>query len=91
MEVLAYVAKRGPQARVQAAGFVDDLRADPNVTILPQTTDLFDRALDLYRQRPDKGYSLTDCMSMIICKDLGITRVLTHDKHFQQEGLAILL
>ncbi len=43
------------------------------------------------RNRPDKGYSLTDCMSMIACRDLGITDVLTHDRHFAQEGFAVLL
>ena len=36
------------------------------------------------------GYSLTDCVSMVVMKQLGITEVLTHDKHFTQENFRIL-
>lgn len=52
---------------------------------------LCDIRKELYRQRMDKGYSLTDCMSMVVCRDLGVTEVLSHDHHFEQEGFAILL
>jgi len=44
----------------------------------------------LYEQRPDKEYSLTDCISMQVMKAMGITEVLTHDRHFVQEGFIIL-
>jgi predicted nucleic acid-binding protein len=30
-------------------------------------------------------------MSMVVCADLGIAEVLSHDHHFEQEGFAILL
>ncbi len=43
------------------------------------------------RPRLDKEYSLTDCMGMVICREYGITDVLTHDHHFAQEGFTILL
>ena len=55
------------------------------------TPQLLERAIDLYEQRPDKTYSLTDCISMIICRDRGITDVLTSDKDFEQEGFTRLL
>ena len=45
----------------------------------------------LQRRRLDKGYSLTDCMSMVLCHEQGISDVLKHDRHFEQEGFAILL
>ena len=51
----------------------------------------FDAGLELYRRRPDKGYSLTDTMSMVICREHDIEQVLTHDRHFAQEGFEILL
>lgn len=47
--------------------------------------------LDLYGARPDKGYSLTDCISMQTMRDRGIVEVLTHDHHFEQEGFVLLL
>ncbi len=91
VEVLAHVSGLGHFAREEAVGTVGDLRADPNVTIIPQTPELFEDGLTLYRARLDKGYSLTDCMSMSICRRFAITEVLTHDRHFEQEGFAILL
>jgi predicted nucleic acid-binding protein len=41
--------------------------------------------------RPDKGYSLTDCVSMLVMRQEGITEILTHDIHFTQEGFTKLL
>ena len=91
VEVLAHVSGLGPSARSEVVGTVDDLRADPNVTIIPQTPALFDAGLDLYRQRPDKTYSMTDCMSMVVCRERGITGVLTYDRDFEQEGFVAML
>ncbi len=90
-ELLAYVAKRGAHARAEAVGLIDDMQLDPAWTLIRQMPDHLDRAFDLYRRRLDKGYSLTDCMSMVVCGDLGIGEVLSHDRHFEQEGFAILL
>jgi len=91
VEVLASFSKRGSGARLVAVDLVDTLRADPRVTIVHQTPALFFSGVDLYRRRLDKGYSLTDCMSMMVCRELAIDAVLTHDRHFEQEGFDILL
>ena len=40
--------------------------------------------------RPDKGYSLTDCISMATMRKKGLTEVLTNDRHFEQEGFRAL-
>ena len=45
----------------------------------------------LYKARPDKEYSLTDCISMEAMRQEGISEILTHDNHFTQEGFTILL
>ena len=45
---------------------------------------------ELYANLLDKGYSLTDCVSMSVMKQMGIYEILTHDKNFAQEGLTIL-
>jgi predicted nucleic acid-binding protein len=91
VEVLAFMAESGPRGRNAALEVVDDAKRAPNVTVIPQTHELFEAGLALYRRRPDKGYSLTDCMSMAICRDRGIEQVLTHDRHFAQEGFEVLL
>jgi predicted nucleic acid-binding protein len=44
-----------------------------------------------YTKRPDKGYSLTDCISMLIMRQHGINEALTSDDHFTQEGFTKLL
>ena len=91
VEVFAYFAGRGRHQRLEVVGLVEVLVADPRVTIVHQSADLFFAGVDLYRRRLDKGYSLTDCMSMVLCSEQGIAGVLTHDRHFEQEGFAILL
>jgi uncharacterized protein len=63
---------------------------DPSIQVLPQTSADFAAALALYEARPDKGYGLTDCRSMVALRALGISEVLTNDHHFTQEGFTIL-
>jgi predicted nucleic acid-binding protein len=89
-EVLNWFSGAGPYWRGKAATFVHNLRNDPNVDVLPQTRTDFDTALALYEARLDKGYSLTDCRSMVAMRALGVTEVLTNDHHFTQEGFTIL-
>ena len=91
VELLAFFAEKGERYRRAAVQLVDALEADARTTIVRQTPELFAAGLNLYRRRPDKGYSLTDCMSMTICAQFGVTEVLTHDKHFEQEGFVRLL
>ena len=65
--------------------------ADPSITVLPQTRQRFEDGFALYKARPDKEYSLTDCITMEAMRQEGITEILTHDNHFTQEGFTILL
>ena len=44
----------------------------------------------MYKDRPDKEYSLTDCLSMQVMCQEGLTEALTNDPHFTQEGFHIL-
>jgi predicted nucleic acid-binding protein len=69
---------------------VRDILGDPTTQVLPQTSADFAAALALYEARPDKGYSATDCRSMLAMRSLAIVEVLTNDHHFTQEGFRIL-
>jgi predicted nucleic acid-binding protein len=89
-EFLNALAGTGPVGRAYAAATVHDIRNDPNAVVLPQSRADFDAALALYEARPDKGYSLTDCRSMVALRALSLSEVLTNDHHFTQEGFAIL-
>jgi len=91
IELLTFFSGFGREGRESAAMYAAELRADPLVTVVTHTEDLYDAAFTLYRERPDKSYSMVDCIGMVICKDRGITEVLTADHDFEQEGLTILL
>ena len=54
------------------------------------TTDEVLGGLELYDARPDKGYSLIDCISMHTMRAEGLTEALTNDRHFEQEGFRAL-
>ncbi len=58
--------------------------------VVPQSRESFVGGLELYRARPDKWYSLVDCISMRTMRREGLTDVLTNDRHFEQEGFRAL-
>lgn len=90
-ELLALVSRGNERVRVGAAQYVSDLMKEHNVRVIGISDELFLRGIEFYRQRPDKRYSLTDCVSMLICRDIKITNVLTSDHDFGHEGFQILL
>ena len=68
-----------------------DLSDDHRVTIVPADHDLFAQGVDLYAQRPDKEWSLTDCISFIVMRQYGLSDALTADRHYEQAGFKVLL
>src|SRR5436190_24131242 len=90
-EVLNYFSGYGPDARRKTCDFINDILADESVETLSQTHDEFLAGVTLYGARLDKSYSLTDCVSMNVMRERGISDVLTHDEHFAQEGFRNLL
>jgi hypothetical protein len=67
------------------------LRDDPTVSISPSTSELFAAGVELYAGRPDKEWSLTDCISFVVMQREGLTDALTGDRHFEQAGFSALL
>jgi len=89
-ELLNYFSKRGYLLRRKASQLYLAISNSPDIQLITYTSKLRQAGFDLYQQRPDKGYSMTDCVSMILMKKLNITEALTNDKHFVQEGFTIL-
>ena len=79
------------RARVRFVELVRSLRSDSTTTIVAASSDLFDRGLQLFSERGDKDWSLTDCISFVVMRDRGITEAITADHHFEQAGFTILL
>lgn len=74
----------GSKARLMCAAFLDELGG--MAKIVPDSDSLFRRGLELYRNRPDKTWSLTDCVSFVVMNDEGLSEALTGDHHFSQAG-----
>jgi predicted nucleic acid-binding protein len=71
---------------------VDALGADPSTTVLPGTEDpASERSYPFYRNRLDQEWSLTDCISFEVMRQMRITHALTADHHFEQAGFFALL
>jgi predicted nucleic acid-binding protein len=76
--------------RRRAVETVREILSDPAVHVIPQSHQSFTSGFDLYAARPDKGYSLTDCVSIQTMRREGLTEALTGDRHFEQEGFRVL-
>jgi hypothetical protein len=80
-----------PERRASFVSMLETLDSDPMVTVLPPTKELFDAGVELYRNRPDKDWPLTDCISFAVMEERRITAALTGDHHFEQAGFLALL
>jgi len=69
----------------------NDLHIDPDAQVIGCDDQLLAAGIQLYSQRPDKEWSLTDCVSFVVMLRDGITEALTKDRHFEQAGFVALL
>ena len=90
-EFLNALADKGPLVRAAAVEMVETIMKNSQVTVIPQSRRTFSRSLAFYKARPDKGYSLTDCGSMLLMRERRLSEALTTDRHFEQEGFIALL
>lgn len=80
--------KRHWQAATQ---LMNSFERDSAIEIVPDSEDLFARALRLYGERLDKEWGMTDCISFVVMQDAGLSMALTTDEHFEQAGFVKLL
>ena len=85
-EYLTFFATAPQAMRRKALTNARRILEDPGVRVVPQSRESFLSGMALYAARPDKGYSLVDCISMQTMRKEGLTEVLTNDRHFEQEG-----
>ena len=91
IETLNAFSEFGAFYRTKAADYVQTIMLSDNVEVIYHGRSLLVQGIDFYRNRADKGYSLTDCISMVVMKARDMRGVLTSDKHFCQEGFVPLL
>jgi uncharacterized protein len=75
----------------QQIQLLEGIHTDPGVRVV--TIDpLLERAgWTLWENRPDKDWSLVDCVSFHMMQELGLTEAMTADHHFEQAGFVRLL
>jgi len=87
----ANALSKNAELRALAVRIVHAILDDPKIKVFPQARDGFLQGLERYQNRPDKQYSLTDCISMNVMDRERIQEVLTNDRHFEQEGFMVLV
>lgn len=83
-------AMSSPRHRSRAVAFVRDLVGTGRVDIEGSEVH-FDAGLSLFEKRPDKEWSLTDCISFAVMKRRRLSDALTGDHHFMQAGFKALM
>jgi predicted nucleic acid-binding protein len=87
-EYLTFFSAAPEPVRREAADSVEGILLSSVIRVIPQSRESFLAGLQLYRARPDKGYSLTDCISMQTMRKEELIEVLTNDR--EQEGFRAL-
>lgn len=81
----------GALNRPAAVQFIQQCYYTANLQVVMVNTQLLTRALQLYNERPDKTWGLTDCISFVVMWEQGLTDAVTADVHFVQAGFRALL
>src|SRR5437773_292638 len=72
-----------PGSREEFASVVHLVKSDPAWKLVPASSELLKRGLDLYRRHRDKEWQMTDCLSFVAMRQLHLREALTGDRHFE--------
>lgn len=87
-EIVTFFNGRNHHAKAVEIG--ERLLSSPTVQFVHVDEELFFEGGKLFKQRQDKTYSLTDCISFLVMNKFGSKTALTFDKYFNQEGFQTL-
>lgn len=77
--------------RGRAGAFLEQCYEAINFRVVGVDTNRMRQALWLYRNRGDKGWGMTDCLSFGVMQEQNLMAALTADEHFIQAGFRALL
>lgn len=83
-EVVTYFNSRGYHAKAVEVG--NRLLTSRSVQFVPVDEKLFREGWEYFQLHKDKDYSLTDCISFVVMKTLGMETAFAFDRHFVQAG-----
>lgn len=75
-----------PTARSTVVAFLGCVREDQLFDVVEYDPAVYHDGFNLFAARPDKAWSLTDCISFAVMAERGLTEALTADHHFEQAG-----
>jgi predicted nucleic acid-binding protein len=87
-EVVTFLNSRHQHSKAIRVG--NNLLAASPIQLIHVDEALFYEGWQFFEQHADKTFSLTDCISFVLMKRLGMTEALTFDKHFGQAGFVKL-
>jgi predicted nucleic acid-binding protein len=69
--------------KAEAIEAIENFLSADEVRVVPLDTNLFRKALTLYKSYQDKSWGLVDCTSFVVMRELNIADALTadHDSH----------
>jgi predicted nucleic acid-binding protein len=71
--------------------FLMSLLANPDIRTIWPDQSLTSQAISLLLARQGRGYSLCDAVSFVVMRGNSLSKALTTDKHFDDEGFQRLL
>jgi len=77
--------------RKAAVALLSALESDAKIEVVSASEELCGQAFELFQQRMDKEWGMTDCLSFVVMSEREITAALTADDHFRQAGFQALL
>jgi uncharacterized protein len=77
--------------KIQQVEFFANIGLDPSIEVKSVVPDIELAAWELWKARLDKSWSMVDCASFVIMKEMTLDEVVTHDHHFEQAGYVRLL
>ena len=80
-----------PPQRDEVLALYNVVETDPAFRLVRASSELVQRGRKLYRERTDKEWPLTDCISFVAMQEHGLAEALTADHHFEQAGFKALL
>jgi len=83
-EVVTFFTSRGRHAKAIDLG--RRLMTSPSLRLVHVDEELLRAGFEYLERRPDKRFSLTDCISFVVMNRPGIYQALTFDAHFEQAG-----
>jgi predicted nucleic acid-binding protein len=83
-EVVTYFNSRGHHAKAVEVG--NRLLTSQSVKFVQVDEKFFNEGWAYFQLHKDKDYSLTDCISFVVMKALGMDTAFAFDRHFVQAG-----